>query len=89
MSEEKQENTINLRQNQRWSLMTVLYLIVRTSFIQWRGWSIVLIPKCSRYAILEYHFLCMFLQLTSWCLTNSPSVVISVSSLRMSYVFYI
>jgi hypothetical protein len=50
---------MNLRQRQRWSLMTVLYLVVRTSCYAIAWLAVVLTPKCSRYAILEYLILCM------------------------------
>ncbi|KIK33525.1 hypothetical protein CY34DRAFT_813550, partial [Suillus luteus UH-Slu-Lm8-n1] len=50
----KQENTMNSRQRQRWSLMTVLYLVVRTSYYTVAWLDVVLTRKCARYAILEY-----------------------------------
>jgi hypothetical protein len=75
---------MNLGQKQRWSLMTVLYLVVRTTCYAIAWLAVVLTPKCSRYAILEYYILCMFLRPTSWHCANSPSLVISMSVLGMS-----
>jgi hypothetical protein len=54
---------MNSRQRQRWSLMTVLYLVVRTSF-----YTIAWLANCAdskyyRYATLEYHIMCMFFRL--------------------------
>ncbi|KAG2109672.1 uncharacterized protein F5147DRAFT_148532 [Suillus discolor] len=37
--------------------MTVLYLVVRTSCYTIAWLAVVLTPKCSRYAVLEYHIL--------------------------------
>ncbi|KIK41559.1 hypothetical protein CY34DRAFT_805929, partial [Suillus luteus UH-Slu-Lm8-n1] len=51
--QEKQENTTNSRQRQRWSLMTVLYLVVHISCYAIAWLAVVLTPKCSRYAISE------------------------------------
>ncbi|KAG1754114.1 hypothetical protein EDD22DRAFT_957459 [Suillus occidentalis] len=45
---------IELIWKQRWSLMTVLYLLVRTSYYTITSLVVVLTPKCARYAILEY-----------------------------------
>jgi hypothetical protein len=50
---------MNWRQRQRWSLMTVLYLVVRTSCDAIAWLAVVLTPKCSRYAILECPITCM------------------------------
>ncbi|KIK32949.1 hypothetical protein CY34DRAFT_813975, partial [Suillus luteus UH-Slu-Lm8-n1] len=47
------ENTMDSRQRQRWSLMTVLYLVVRTSYYTIAWLAVVLTLKCARYAILE------------------------------------
>ncbi|KIK42805.1 hypothetical protein CY34DRAFT_753096 [Suillus luteus UH-Slu-Lm8-n1] len=51
---------IELIWRQRWSLMTVLYLVVRTSYYTVAWLAVVLTRKCARYAILEYLFLCMY-----------------------------
>jgi hypothetical protein len=51
---------MNSRQRQRWSLMTVLYVVVRTSYYTVTWLAVVLTPKCARYAILEYLILCMY-----------------------------
>ncbi|KAG1767925.1 hypothetical protein EDD22DRAFT_1003996 [Suillus occidentalis] len=45
---------IELIWRQRWSLMTVLYLLVRTSYYTVTWLAVVLTRKCARYAILEY-----------------------------------
>jgi hypothetical protein len=46
--------------------MTVLYLIVRTTYYAIAWLTVVLTPKCSRYAILEYHIQCMFIEANRW-----------------------
>ncbi|KAG1844772.1 hypothetical protein C8R48DRAFT_735259 [Suillus tomentosus] len=50
---------IELIWRQRWSLMTVLYLVVRTSCCTIAWLTVVLTPKHFRYAILEFRILCM------------------------------
>jgi hypothetical protein len=50
---------MNSRQRQRWSLMTVLYSVVRTSCYALAWLTVLLTPKCSRYAMLECLILCM------------------------------
>jgi hypothetical protein len=51
---------MNSRQRQRWSLMTALYLGVRTPYYAIMWLAVVLTPKCSSCAILEYFILCMY-----------------------------
>jgi hypothetical protein len=76
---------MNTRQRQRWSLMTVLYLVVRTPCYTTAWLAVVLTPKYSRYAILEYLILCMY-QGQHWCYANSSSLPISAGVLRMSHM---
>jgi hypothetical protein len=60
VSEEKQQNTMNLGQGQRWSLMTVLYLVVCITYYNIAWLASHADPKYFRHAILHYHFLCMY-----------------------------
>ncbi|KAG2031244.1 hypothetical protein BDR03DRAFT_119394 [Suillus americanus] len=80
---------MNLRQRQRWSLITVLYMVVRTSCYAIAWSAIVLTPQCSRYAILEYHILCMCSRPTDCRRANSSSLTISANILGMSHMHYI
>jgi hypothetical protein len=61
--------------------MTVLYFLVR--IFTKRSWLVVLTSKCSRCAILEYHFLCMFAGLDPQWSANKPSLATSMDMLSM------
>ena len=55
-------NLLNLMQRQRWSLMTVIYLTVRSICLYKSSWD-VLTSRYARCATLQYHSLCMFARL--------------------------
>jgi hypothetical protein len=79
---------MNSRQGQRWSLMTVLYLVVRTSCYAIAWLAVTLTPKYSRYAMLEYLILCMS-RGQDLCCANSSSLTLSANVLRMSHMHHV
>jgi hypothetical protein len=85
ISEGKQENTMNLTEatlvSHDYAVFDCSYLLSYTTV-----WLvIVLTPKCSRYAILEYLILCMFRRPTYWRCANTSS---HDQYQRSSYVSY-
>lgn len=56
----QQDDILNSGQKHRWSLMTVLYIGVRSlCYKRLGGWHVALNSKYSRCAISEYYTLCM------------------------------
>jgi len=78
-------NLLNLMQRQRWSLMTVIYLTVRSICLYKSSWD-VLTSRYARCATLQYHSPCMFARLRTWkkLCANKGSLSISVTLLSMS-----